>query len=81
MEKNQRRAPEISPRNSYGTPRSPHRSVSSLSEKVRPQGVSARRISSEAGVSVGLINHHFPNKSGFIGETHGSNRDNLVDFT
>jgi AcrR family transcriptional regulator len=33
-------------------------------------GVSVRRISAEAGVSIGLINHHFPNKSGLIAETY-----------
>src|SRR5271155_1251520 len=29
-------------------------------------GVSVRRISAAAGVSIGLINHHFPNKSSLI---------------
>jgi TetR/AcrR family transcriptional regulator, transcriptional repressor of bet genes len=29
-------------------------------------GVSVRRISAAAGVSIGLINHHFPSKSGLI---------------
>jgi TetR/AcrR family transcriptional repressor of bet genes len=33
-------------------------------------GVSVRRISAEAGVSIGLINHHFPSKSGLIAETY-----------
>src|ERR1700682_4360379 len=30
------------------------------------EGVSVRRISAAAGVSIGLINHHFPSKSGLI---------------
>lgn len=34
------------------------------------EGVSVRRISAEAGVSIGLINHHFPSKSGLIAETY-----------
>lgn len=33
-------------------------------------GVSVRRISTAAGVSIGLINHHFPSKSGLIAETY-----------
>lgn len=33
-------------------------------------GVSVRRISIAAGVSIGLINHHFPGKSGLIAETY-----------
>lgn len=33
-------------------------------------GVSVRRISAAAGVSIGLINHHFPNKSGLVAETY-----------
>jgi TetR/AcrR family transcriptional regulator, transcriptional repressor of bet genes len=33
-------------------------------------GVSVRRISKAAGVSIGLINHHFPSKSGLIAETY-----------
>ena len=33
-------------------------------------GVSVRRISRAAGVSIGLINHHFPSKSGLIAETY-----------
>jgi AcrR family transcriptional regulator len=34
------------------------------------EGVSVRRISAEAGVSIGLINHHFPSKSGLVAETY-----------
>ncbi|MDB6085038.1 MAG: TetR family transcriptional regulator [Gammaproteobacteria bacterium] len=33
-------------------------------------GVSVRRISAAAGVSIGLINHHFPSKSGLVAETY-----------
>jgi TetR/AcrR family transcriptional repressor of bet genes len=35
-------------------------------------GVSVRRISAAAGVSIGLINHHFPNKASLIAETYES---------
>lgn len=34
------------------------------------EGVSVRRISAEAGVSIGLINHHFPSKSGLVALTY-----------
>ena len=34
------------------------------------EGVSVRRISAAAGVSIGLINHHLPSKSGLIAETY-----------
>ena len=33
-------------------------------------GVSVRRISAAAGVSIGLINHHFPSKSGLVAEAY-----------
>ena len=33
-------------------------------------GASVRRISAAAGVSIGLINHHFPSKSGLIAATY-----------
>jgi AcrR family transcriptional regulator len=33
-------------------------------------GASVRRISAAAGVSIGLINHHFPSKSGLIAEAY-----------
>jgi AcrR family transcriptional regulator len=33
-------------------------------------GVSVRRISKAAGVSIGLINHHFPSKAGLIAEAY-----------
>ena len=34
------------------------------------EGMSIRRISAAAGVSIGLINHHFPNKSCLVAETY-----------
>ena len=34
------------------------------------EGVSVRRISAAAGVSIGLINHHFPSKSGLVAVTY-----------
>src|SRR3984957_19212797 len=34
------------------------------------EGVSVRRISAAAGVSIGLINHPFPSKSGLVAETY-----------
>lgn len=34
------------------------------------QGVSVRRISAAAGVSIGLINHHFPSKAGLVAEAY-----------
>jgi AcrR family transcriptional regulator len=39
-------------------------------KKYGHDGASVRRISAAAGVSIGLINHHFPNKSGLIAETY-----------
>src|SRR5208337_650632 len=33
-------------------------------------GVSVRRISAAAGVSIGLINHHFPSKASLMAETY-----------
>jgi TetR/AcrR family transcriptional repressor of bet genes len=41
-------------------------------KKYGHDGVSIRRISAEAGVSIGLINHHFPSKSGLIAVTYES---------
>ncbi len=34
------------------------------------EGLSVRRISAEAGVSIGLINHHFPNKNALVAEAY-----------
>ena len=39
-------------------------------KKYGHEGASVRRISAAAGVSIGLINHHFPSKSGLIAETY-----------
>ena len=36
------------------------------------QGVSVRRISAEAGVSMGLINHHFPGIAGLVAAAYDS---------
>jgi TetR/AcrR family transcriptional regulator, transcriptional repressor of bet genes len=43
------------------------------------EGVSVRRISAAAGVSIGLINHHFPSKSGLIAETYETLALSLLD--
>ncbi len=34
------------------------------------EGLSVRRIAAEAGVSIGLINHHFPNKETLVAESY-----------
>ena len=39
-------------------------------KKYGHEGASVRRISAAAGVSIGLINHHFPSKSGLIAESY-----------
>jgi AcrR family transcriptional regulator len=39
-------------------------------KKYGHDGVSVRRISSAAGVSIGLINHHFPSKDGLVAVTY-----------
>ena len=33
-------------------------------------GLSVRRIAARAGVSIGLINHHFPNKDALVAESY-----------
>jgi len=43
------------------------------------EGVSVRRISAAAGVSIGLINHHFPSKSGLVAETYETLALSLLD--
>src|SRR3981081_3763283 len=43
------------------------------------EGVSVRRISAAAGVSIGLINHHFPSKSGLTAETYEALALSLLD--
>jgi TetR/AcrR family transcriptional repressor of bet genes len=45
------------------------------------EGVSVRRISAAAGVSIGLINHHFPSKSGLIAEAYETLATSLQDST
>jgi len=35
------------------------------------EGLSIRRISAQAGVSIGLINHHFPNKNELVAQAYG----------
>jgi TetR/AcrR family transcriptional repressor of bet genes len=44
-------------------------------------GVSVRRISAAAGVSIGLINHHFPSKSGLVAEAYETLALSLQDPT
>jgi AcrR family transcriptional regulator len=34
------------------------------------EGLSVRRIAARAGVSIGLINHHFPNKDALVAESY-----------
>jgi TetR/AcrR family transcriptional repressor of bet genes len=41
-------------------------------KKYGHDGVSVRRISAAAGVSIGLINHHFPSSASLIAETYES---------
>src|SRR6202790_3774666 len=48
-------------------------------KKYGHDGVSVRRISAAAGVSIGLINHHFPSKSGLIAETYETLALSLLD--
>ena len=43
------------------------------------EGVSVRRISAAAGVSIGLINHHFPSKSGLIAQAYETLALSLLD--
>ena len=42
------------------------------------EGLSIRRISAEAGVSIGLINHHFPNKNALVAESYRHFNSQLV---
>lgn len=34
------------------------------------EGLSVRRVAAQAGVSIGLINHHFPNKDALVAESY-----------
>ncbi|MEJ1962395.1 MAG: TetR family transcriptional regulator C-terminal domain-containing protein [Gammaproteobacteria bacterium] len=42
------------------------------------EGLSIRRISAQAGVSIGLINHHFPNKNALVAEAYRHFNSQLV---
>jgi AcrR family transcriptional regulator len=42
------------------------------------EGLSVRRISAEAGVSIGLINHHFPNKNALVAEAYRHFNSQLI---
>jgi TetR/AcrR family transcriptional repressor of bet genes len=42
-------------------------------------GASVRSISAEAGVSIGLINHHFPSKSGLVAEAYDTLASSLQE--
>jgi AcrR family transcriptional regulator len=42
-------------------------------------GASVRRISAAAGVSIGLINHHFPSKSGLVAEAYDALASSLQE--
>lgn len=42
------------------------------------EGLSVRRIAAEAGVSIGLINHHFPNKNALIAEAYRHFNQQLI---
>src|ERR1041384_5839179 len=42
------------------------------------EGLSIRRISAEAGVSIGLINHHFPNKNALIAQAYRQFNSQLI---
>ena len=43
------------------------------------EGLSVRRIAAQAGVSIGLINHHFPNKNQLIAEAYRHFNTQLID--
>ena len=43
------------------------------------EGLSVRRIATQAGVSIGLINHHFPNKDTLIAESYRTFSRRLTD--
>jgi TetR/AcrR family transcriptional repressor of bet genes len=42
------------------------------------EGLSIRRIAAQAGASIGLINHHFPNKNALIAEAYRQFHTELV---
>lgn len=43
------------------------------------EGLSVRRIAAEAGVSIGLINHHFPNKNALVADSYRHFSRQLTD--
>ena len=43
------------------------------------EGLSIRSIAAEAGVSLGLINHHFPNKEVLVAEAYSHFHRKLID--
>jgi AcrR family transcriptional regulator len=43
------------------------------------EGLSVRRISAEARVSIGLINHHFPNKNALVAEAYRHFNSQLIE--
>jgi AcrR family transcriptional regulator len=43
------------------------------------EGASVRSISAEAGVSIGLINHHFPSKAGLVAEAYDTLASSLLE--
>jgi len=43
------------------------------------EGLSVRRIATQAGVSIGLINHHFPNKNQLIAAAYRHFNTQLID--
>jgi len=47
-------------------------------QALRHEGLSIRTISAQAGVSVGLINHHFPNKNQLIAAAYRHFNSELV---
>ena len=48
-------------------------------KKYGHEGVSVRRISAEAGVSMGLINHHFPGIAGLVAAAYESLTTTLLE--
>jgi len=48
-------------------------------KKFGHEGVSVRKISAEAGVSMGLINHHFPGIDGLVAAAYDSLATRLLD--
>jgi AcrR family transcriptional regulator len=49
-------------------------------KKYGHDGLSIRRISAQAGVSIGLINHHFPTKDALVAEAYRHFNSELVGY-